>query len=32
VRFTSKRLIRSGEFVKVIVETAQSHDLIGREQ
>jgi ribosomal protein S12 methylthiotransferase len=31
VRFTSKRLIRSGEFVQVKIEKAQGHDLIGSE-
>lgn len=31
VRFTSNRLIRSGEFVKVRIEAAQGHDLVGIE-
>ena len=30
VRFTADRLIRSGEFVKVLIDAAQGHDLIGR--
>lgn len=31
VRFTSNRLIRSGEFVNVRIEAAQGHDLVGIE-
>jgi ribosomal protein S12 methylthiotransferase len=31
VRFTSTRLIRSGEFVKVRIDDARGHDLIGTE-